>query len=476
MSSLENPVTLENPTREFLNKNFKKTDLQKICREMGITKVWYTKDRLIDLLLEKHRTVQTSESEIIVRDQELTPQETRRGMEEIRERINIRDLDIDELNELVKTANITINRLNDRVSSLEEQVKILQDICKTQQTTPATQEVPNTTPLLEGSLLLGDTNLSSVRRSDLHQQCSVRTIKGANIDLINCWVKEKLHMTPRACILYCGIQDIFDGSELEDIFDGLGSLIANLKQTNERMEIFICELAPVPQVQEFDEKINNFNNQLPAWGESNGIKVIKTNLQYRLGTGDIDQMCYDGTQMIEGKFLNRFGIIRLLNIIASQCPFLKLNSEWNKIMNQYMPTPSTSQRPPTYKDRLQKGIRRNRSDDHHHQAPPSRLNQNSISDYPRRRLQQGEGRYGKQDFHHQDHQMLSRNKEWRRNSDMNLERPMHIPQRPQYEVVQHDSNRRRPCYNCGETNSPVNQESLLRRLELTLLYSRSYGK
>ena len=441
MSSTENNVTLENPTRELLNDNYKKTDLQKICREMGFTKVWYTKDRLIDLILEKFRTVQTSDSENIVRDQELTPQETKKGMEELRERINIRDLDIDELNELVKTANITINKLNDRVSSLEEQVRLLQEICKTKQTTPTIPDVSNTSPLPEGSLLLGDTNLSPVRRSDLHQQCSVRTIKGANIDLINCWVKEKLHLTPKACILYCGVQDIFDGSELEVIYDGIGSLIANLKQANESMEIFLCELAPVPQVQEFDEKINNFNQQLPTWCETNGIKVIKTNLQYRLGTGDVDQMCYDGTQMIEGKFFNRYGTIRLLNIIANQCPFFKLNEDWNNIMSQYVPIPATSQRPSSYKEKLQKGIpRRNQSSTVNNYQP----------NYPRRRFQQDAGR------------------------NRNHERLQHIPQantprqalqtrRPsaggQAYHLHHPSNRGQeyqshlqPCYNCGETN------------------------
>ena len=336
------------------------------------------------------------------------------------------------------------------VSSLEEQVRILQEICKTQQTTPSIPDASNTTPLPEGSLLLGDTNLSPIRRSDLHQQCFVRTIKEANIDLINCWVKEKLHLTPKACILYCGIQDIFEGSDLGDIFDRIGSLIANLKQANERMEIFICELAPVPQVQEFDDKINNFNHRLLAWSEDNGVKVIKTNLQYRLGTGDIDQLCYDGTQVTEGKFFNRFGIIRLLNIIASQCPFFKLNDDLNDIMGQYLPIPATPQRPPSYKEKLQKGIRRNRSYDHHQQALQSRRTQ-SKTDYSRRRLQQGEGIYRNQYFP-QDHRILSGNQVWRRNLDLNNDRPQPIPQHPQPGAAQRYSNRRRPCHNCGETN------------------------
>ena len=144
------------------------------------------------------------------------------------------------------------------------------------------------------------------------------------------------------------------------------------------------------------------------------LRSSKLNLQYRLATGDIDQMCYDGTQVIEGKFFNRFGIIRLLNIIASQCPFFKLNDEWNKIMNQHMPIPNTSQRPPIYKP--QNGIRRNRSHDHHQQAPqPRRYQRRTVDNYqsenPRRRLQDGAGRHGNEDFRHQDQQMSSRNQE-----------------------------------------------------------------
>ena len=186
MSFIGNPVTLEKPSREFLNTNFKKTELQKHCRDVGIARVWYTKDKLIDLILEKHKTTQTNVSENNAQDHELTPQEAVKGIEELRERINIRDLDIDELNELFKAANITINKLSDRVSTLEEQVRVLQGLCNTQHTTPTSQGISPTHPLPEGSLLLGDTNLSHVRKSDLHQQCSVRTIKDANIDLINC--------------------------------------------------------------------------------------------------------------------------------------------------------------------------------------------------------------------------------------------------------------------------------------------------
>ena len=46
-----------------------------------------------------------------------------------------------------------------------------------------------------------------------------------------------------------------DKSAPSDIFDRLGSLTTELKQVNENMNIHICELAPIPSVQDFDEHV-----------------------------------------------------------------------------------------------------------------------------------------------------------------------------------------------------------------------------
>ncbi|KAK3881613.1 hypothetical protein Pcinc_013959 [Petrolisthes cinctipes] len=43
--------SLQYPTREFLNTNFHKSDLQKRCRELGLTKVWVNKEQLIDMIM-----------------------------------------------------------------------------------------------------------------------------------------------------------------------------------------------------------------------------------------------------------------------------------------------------------------------------------------------------------------------------------------------------------------------------------------
>lgn len=40
-------------TRKYPNKSFRKADLQKHCRVLGINKVWVTKSELIKNILEK---------------------------------------------------------------------------------------------------------------------------------------------------------------------------------------------------------------------------------------------------------------------------------------------------------------------------------------------------------------------------------------------------------------------------------------
>ena len=342
MSRPASILTLENPTRDFIHANYKKEDLQKQCRELGISKVWVNKDKLIDMILENHRNNRPTipESNVQVRQStELDETDIFEILEELREGENIRDKEINDLKELLHSAQVTINKLSDRVSLLEEKVTLFQGTPLSHPLNPFLQGSSSSRPKAEGTLLLGDTNLSPVRASDLSNNCSVRTIKGANIDLLKCWISEKLQWVPSNCILYCGLQDILDKSTPSDIFDRLGSLIAELKQINENMNIHICELAPIPNVCDYDEHINNFNNQVATWSTENGVSTIKTNLQFRLGTGEVDRMCYNDTGENDN-FLNRFGIIRLLNVISKSCPSLKLHENWETIMSQGIPTSS----------------------------------------------------------------------------------------------------------------------------------------
>ena len=104
------------------------------------------------------------------------------------------------------------------------------------------------------------------------------------------------------------------------------------------MNIHICELEPVMRVEEFDDNIYNFNNQLSTWSMDNGGSIIKTNLQFRLGTGEVNHMCFHDNNENQGNFLNRYGVIRLLNIIHKKCPFFMLHENWDSIMDQITST------------------------------------------------------------------------------------------------------------------------------------------
>ena len=80
MASSENPPSLDNPTWEFLHSNYRKTDLQKHCREIGITKVFVTKEKLIDQIMEKHRSSRHNDPEVIAQVTDSTPQDAMNGM------------------------------------------------------------------------------------------------------------------------------------------------------------------------------------------------------------------------------------------------------------------------------------------------------------------------------------------------------------------------------------------------------------
>ena len=53
---------VENPTREYFN-SFRKIELQKLCRQLGLPKVYQTKQRLAEMLLHAHRTQESTQDE-----------------------------------------------------------------------------------------------------------------------------------------------------------------------------------------------------------------------------------------------------------------------------------------------------------------------------------------------------------------------------------------------------------------------------
>ena len=77
---------------------------------------------------------------------------------------------------------------------------------------------------------------------------------------------------------------------------------------------------PSLKVDILQAKIADLNEHILKWSEANEIPIIKPDLAFRLGTGDVDDMCYGVNDKYPGSTLNRFGALRLLGIIAKQCP------------------------------------------------------------------------------------------------------------------------------------------------------------
>ncbi|KAK3855973.1 hypothetical protein Pcinc_037657 [Petrolisthes cinctipes] len=244
-----------------------------------------------------------------------------RKIEIIMSKLETKDSEIDLLSTEIKTAYNTIEQLQNRIVELE------QHRCGSEahQHALGTRSTP-----LNNCLLLGDTNLRTIRRSDLQNEYQIRTIFEANMDLLRCWINEKLSHIPSECILYNGITDILEEKSPTTILNNLGLLIADLKETNSDMKVRVCQIVPPPSPQEIQAKIHDYNEQLIKWGEANGIDVIKTVPSFTMSTGEIDDLCFE-TKISPYPTLNRLGAVKLLNTIKKQCPDFHLCSNWEEI-------------------------------------------------------------------------------------------------------------------------------------------------
>jgi len=102
------------------------------------------------------------------------------------------------------------------------------------------------------------------------------------------------------------------------------------------MDIYVCELVPGVGAEDTLTKIKHYNNKLIEWSFANKIS-IKTSMPFTLGTGEIDDMCFERDENMKGLFLNRYGIIRLLDTIIKQYPELNICEDLMKIKTgQYL--------------------------------------------------------------------------------------------------------------------------------------------
>ena len=115
--------------------------------------------------------------------------------------------------------------------------------------------------------------------------------------------------------------------------DHLGSLISDLKEKNSEMKIHVCQVVPVPEPLEIQAKVKYYNEQLLEWGETNGVNIVKTAPEFTLGTGNVDEWCFDKEDK-KPCILNRLGVIKLLSVLQKQCSGFHLCKNWSSIQRQ----------------------------------------------------------------------------------------------------------------------------------------------
>ncbi|KAK4298597.1 hypothetical protein Pmani_029048 [Petrolisthes manimaculis] len=237
-----------------------------------------------------------------------------KSMENILSKLETKDLEMELLATEVKTAYATIELLQKRVNELE--LKNKEENIK-----------PDSLPP-NNCLLLGDSNTQHVLRSDLGNNCTVRSINMSTFVKLRNWVTHNLTRLPSTCVINCGLYDLLDDLTPEVILDNVGSLISDLKEKYSNMKIYVCTIAPAPVSRENICKIDNYNEHLARWADVNGVTLVNTSPMFKLSTGDIDELCFNTEKDTTPLILNRLGVIRLLDAIDKQCPEFQLCSDW----------------------------------------------------------------------------------------------------------------------------------------------------
>ena len=294
------------------------------------------------------------------------------------------------------------------------------------------------------TLLIGDSCLQEIKASDLNENVLIRTLPEANVSLIKSWIREKLeHPLLSECIIYGGAQDLLgEGEVSETIFDEIGEIITELKNKNEDVNIKICELVPSVKSADISYKINDYNSKLLRWCEDNGIVYVKTENYLRLGTGDIDETCYNNKDYLDYDNLSRIGAVRLLEAITSACQSSIVRENWKETKWDSL------------KPLLKKSTGRKRS-----VIEDVRKNERNFGNQTVRK-----NRY----FRYENDSYVTHSAPFRRqpgNDDRNQGRPPSIRNRqgidtydnfryypPRDDFSRNRTIQKRGCYNCGEFN------------------------
>ena len=214
-----------------------------------------------------------------------------------------------------------------------------------------------------------------------------------------------------------------------------------MKSINDNIEVFVCELVPSLD-SEFDVKVNNFNVQVEKWATANGIRLLKTNLNYRLGTGEVDDMCFNDPVAHETERLNRFGVLRFLSIINKQCQFLELSESFKIELRK-----PKKDNPP----------QQEATSDSRNQTVDYIANEGASGQYRRVRNNVNGNRWGSRNRYNQRSPYEDRNREVR---PQDTRTPYDMPHsNPRLNEINYNipfhKRSRNGCYNCGEFNHQV---------------------
>lgn len=105
--------------------------------------------------------------------------------------------------------------------------------------------------------------------------------------------------------------------------------MSDLKEKNNSMKKYICQIVYLTECQEINDKIETYNENLIKWGDANGIVIMKTTPNFILNTGKLNDLCF----VVDGNYssLNRLSVVRLLESVAAQCPEFILSKGWKNI-------------------------------------------------------------------------------------------------------------------------------------------------
>lgn len=169
-----------------------------------------------------------------------------------------RDHEITTMKNELRSAHNEIKSLHQRVNSFEYYYN------------SNTDKVRATHPSIPSKcLLIGDTNLRRMLKSDLKENCQIKTVKGSNIDMQRQWVHKFLKVIPTECIIYSGMYDILNNVSTDVILDNLGYLISDLKDKNNNIKTYVCQIVPMPIPHAAQTKVVEYNEQLVEWCRHN---------------------------------------------------------------------------------------------------------------------------------------------------------------------------------------------------------------